>query len=87
MAVLEIGDPEADEFGEALEKLTKELAHHVDEEERTVLNPARTEVAAETRRELGVPFMTERQAQLDAGCGSIDNVRKLVNAAKTRDQI
>ena len=87
LEVLEIGDPEAEGFGEAVEGLTEELAHHMDEEERTVLNPARTEVSAEKRRELGLAFMAERQRQLDSGCGTLDNVRRLVEEARAADQI
>ena len=87
LSVMEIGDPDSDEFGDAVEKLTEELAHHMDEEERTVLNPARTEVSEERRQELGVAFMNERQAQLDQDCGSIENVRRLVEQANKRDQI
>lgn len=87
LKVLEIGDPEDEGFGEAIENLSEELAHHLDEEERTVLNPARTEVSAERRQELGLAFMTERQRQLDAGCGSIENVRRLVEEARAEDRV
>lgn len=87
LKVLEIGDPESDEFGEAIEGLTEELAHHMDEEERTVLNPARTEVSVEKRQELGLAFMAERQHQLDSDCGAIDNVRHLVEEAKAKGRI
>lgn len=81
--VLEIGEPEAEEFGEAVEELTKALAHHLDEEERTILNPAREEVSDEVRDRLGTAFFEERQRQLDAGCGSIENVRRLVEESET----
>ncbi len=82
LAVLEVSDPDADAFGHAVEQLTRELAHHMDEEERTVLNPARTDVSADVRRELGRAFMEERQRQLDSDCGSIENVRRLVERAE-----
>lgn len=78
LEVLEIGDPDADEFGEAVEELTKALAHHLDEEERTILNPARQEVDEEIRVSLGEAFLAERQRQLDNNCGDIENVRRLV---------
>ncbi len=87
LEVLEIGDPESDGFGSAVETLTEELAHHMDEEERTVLNPARTEVSEERRQTLGVAFMEQRQRLLDQDCGSIDNVRRLVEEAKSQDLI
>lgn len=78
LAVLEAGDPDSEEFGEAVEELTKALAHHLDEEERTVLNPAREDVDEESRRRLGAAFLEERQRQLDSDCGDIENVRRLV---------
>ena len=34
------------------------------------------------RAELGEAFATERNAQLDADCGDIDNVRRIVKAAE-----
>jgi hemerythrin-like domain-containing protein len=82
LEVLEIGDPEAEEFGEAVEELTKALAHHIDEEERTILNPAREEVSDEVRRRLGGAFSEERQRQLESGCGSVENVRRLVEESE-----
>lgn len=87
LAVLEVGDPDDEAFGDAVEQLTKDLAHHLDEEERTILNPARDEVDESVRRKLGVAFMEERQRQLDNDCGSIDNVRRLVQEAKRDDLI
>lgn len=84
LAVLEIGDPDDKEFGDAVEELTKALSHHLDEEERTILNPARTEVSDDVREQLGEVFEIERQRQLDADCGNIDNVRALVERAEAR---
>ena len=87
LAVLEVGDPDHEEFGAAVEELTKELAHHIDEEERIVLNPAREEVDAEVRRQLGLAFMKERQRLLDNDCGAIENVRRLVAEAREVGQL
>lgn len=87
LELLEVEDLSSDEFGEAVEKLTEELAHHMDEEERTVLNPAREEVSEDVRKELGLDFMTERQSQINDDCGSIDNVRRLVQEAKEAGRI
>jgi hemerythrin superfamily protein len=78
LAVMEVDDLDSDEFGDAVEELTKALAHHMDEEERTILNPAREEVADEERERLGEAFKKERQRQLEDDCGSIENVRRLV---------
>jgi hemerythrin superfamily protein len=78
LGVMEEDDFDSEGFGEAVEELTKALAHHMDEEERTILNPAREEVSEEDRERLGRAFTEERQRQLDDDCGSIDNVRRLV---------
>lgn len=84
LALLEVDDVSSEEFGEALEELTKALAHHLDEEEREILNPARTDVADATRADLGRRFAGERASQLDARCGELDNVRRLVERARQR---
>jgi hypothetical protein len=34
----------------------------------------------ERREELGAAFLAERERQLKAGCGSLDNVRRIVNS-------
>jgi hypothetical protein len=39
-------------------------------------------VGEQVRAELGVAFATERNKQLDADCGSIDNVRRIVREAE-----
>ena len=78
LELLEVDDLDSDEFGEAVEKLTEALSHHMDEEERTILNPAREEVSDEVREQLGVAFAEERQRQIENDCGSIANVRRLV---------
>jgi hypothetical protein len=75
-----------EEFGEAVEQLSKALSHHLDEEERDILNPARTEVDDATRADLGAAFAAARAGQLDQDCGSVDNVRRRVERARRRDQ-
>ncbi|MFP5335443.1 MAG: hemerythrin domain-containing protein [Actinomycetes bacterium] len=84
LALLEVDDVSSEDFGEALEELTTALAHHLDEEERDILNPARTEVPDDTRAELGRRFAGERATQLEARCGELDNVRRLVERARQR---
>jgi hypothetical protein len=56
--------------------------HHLTEEELTILNPAREEVGDQVRAELGEAFATERNKQIDDGCGTLDNVRKIVAEAR-----
>ena len=76
-AIEEIG---GDKWDEKLEELVEAVTHHADEEERTILNGARENVAMERREELGKAFWEERERQLKSGCGSVDNVRKIVES-------
>ncbi|MGW7069064.1 hemerythrin domain-containing protein [Streptomyces sp. NPDC054855] len=78
LALLEVDDVGSDDWDEKLEKLVEAVTHHTDEEERTILNGARENVAMERREELGTAFTKERDKHLKAGCGSIDNVRRVV---------
>ena len=82
LAVLELKGTDTQAFDDAVEELAKVLNHHLTEEELTILNPAREEVSEEIRAELGLAFLTERNQQLDADCGAIDNVRRIVEAAE-----
>ena len=82
LKVLELKGTDTQAFDDAVEELATALNHHLTEEELTILNPAREEVGEQVRAELGVAFATERNAQLDADCGSIDNVRRIVKAAE-----
>ncbi|MFC7845340.1 MULTISPECIES: hemerythrin domain-containing protein [unclassified Streptomyces] len=80
LALLQVDEVGSDEWDEKLEELVEAVTHHADEEERTILNGARENVAMERREELGVAFLRERERQLQAGCGSVDNVRKIVES-------
>jgi Hemerythrin HHE cation binding domain len=82
LAVLELKGTDTQAFDDAVEKLTAAISHHLAEEELTILNPAREEVGPQVRAELGEQFARERNAQVDAGCGSVDNVRRIVEAAR-----
>ena len=81
LAVLELKGTDTQAFDDAVEELAKAINHHLTEEELTILNPAREEVGEQVRADLGTAFATERNAQLDADCGAIDNVRRIVKAA------
>ncbi|MFI8260836.1 MULTISPECIES: hemerythrin domain-containing protein [unclassified Streptomyces] len=78
LALLEVSEVGSDEWDERLEALAKAVSHHLDEEERTILNDARENVPDERRAELGTAFLRERERQLAADCGSIGNVRAIV---------
>jgi hypothetical protein len=78
LAVLELKGTDTQGFDDAVEKLAAAVSHHLTEEELTILNPAREEVSESARAQLGLDFLTERNAQLDADCGRIENVRSIV---------
>ncbi|MFE1910007.1 hemerythrin domain-containing protein [Streptomyces anandii] len=77
LALLEVEDTASEEWDEKLEELVTAVNHHADEEERTLLNDARENVADERRSQLGEAFREARAKYLESGCGSIDNVREL----------
>ena len=58
------------------------VAHALTEEELTILNPARDDVGDRVRAELGEQFATARNAHLDDDCGRVENVRRIVRAAR-----
>ncbi|MFD4411362.1 hemerythrin domain-containing protein [Streptomyces sp. NPDC058251] len=78
LALLEVDEVGSDDWDEKLEELVEAVAHHTDEEERTILNGARENVPLERRDELGAAFLRERANQLKADCGSIENIRSIV---------
>ncbi|GAA3374404.1 hemerythrin domain-containing protein [Streptomyces racemochromogenes] len=77
--LLEVEEVGSEEWDSRLEDLVEAVSHHVDEEERTILNGARENVPDERRAELAAAFLKERQRQLESDCGSIENVRAVVN--------
>lgn len=85
--LFDTSDPYTESFDEGVEELSQALSHHLDEEEREVLNPARTEVAESRRAQLGQRFAAERVAQLDADCGRADNVRRIASRAHSRSGV
>jgi hemerythrin superfamily protein len=87
LAVLELEGTDTDAFDDAVEELARIVNHHLTEEELTILNPAREEVGERTRSELGTAFATERNQQIDAGCGSIDQIRELVAQARREGKL
>jgi hypothetical protein len=84
LELLEVEDVQSEDFDEAIENLTKALAHHLDEEEREILNPARTDVEDAVKLDLGKKWAEERNRQLDAHAGEPDNLRKLIEEEKKR---
>ncbi len=82
LAVLECASTETQKFDDAVEELARVVNHHLTEEELTILNPARDDVGEQVRLELGAAFAAERNRQIDADCGTIENVRSLVAEAR-----
>ncbi|WP_426246379.1 hemerythrin domain-containing protein [Nocardioides sp. LHG3406-4] len=82
LAVLELKGTDTQAFDDAVEELAKVVNHHLTEEELTILNPAREDVSQQVRDTLGEAFARERNEQVAQDCGSIDNVRRLVAAAR-----
>ncbi|MEV7567318.1 hemerythrin domain-containing protein [Streptomyces tanashiensis] len=79
LKLLEVEDVGSDTWDTRLEELVEAVGHHVDEEERTILNGARESVPDERRAELGRAFQEERARQLSSDCGSLENVRRIVH--------
>ena len=85
LRVLETKDTDSDEFSEAVGTLSGAVHHHLDEEEREILNPARHDLSDQVRGELGAAFARQRIAQMDDDCGNVKNVRRLVERASKGD--
>ncbi|MFJ6694892.1 hemerythrin domain-containing protein [Streptomyces sp. NPDC091272] len=78
LALLEVDEVGSDDWDSKLEELVEAVAHHTDEEERTILNGARENVSGTRRGELAVAFWGAREKHLKADCGTVENVRKVV---------
>lgn len=83
LAVLECAATDTQKFDDAVEELARVVNHHLTEEELTILNPARERVPLNIRLELGEKFAAERTQQIDADCGNVGNVRRIVKEART----
>ncbi len=81
LKVLEADSLEGEDFDDLVEELATAVNHHLTEEELTILNPARDEVDSDVRERLGKEFADERNRQLDADCGRLENVRVIVARA------
>ncbi len=82
LELLDVADEDDDTFEDALEELSETLTHHLDEEERDVLNAARENVADDVRAELGRRFRARRAELLGGNPGARDAVAKLVDEAR-----
>jgi hemerythrin-like domain-containing protein len=85
--LLRVDDVDSEDFEEALEELVETVNHHLDEEERDVLNAARENVSDDQRAELGRAFLRVRNELLAASPGDVDNVARLVKEAEERGEL
>jgi hemerythrin-like domain-containing protein len=81
LALLEAGPPGGEEWDEKLEHLVQAVNHHLDEEERSLINDARENVGTGRRNELGRAFARTRRDQLASAPGRLENVRRIVTDA------
>jgi hemerythrin superfamily protein len=81
----EVSDGDQETFEERLEELVETVTHHLDEEERDVLNAARENVDAETRKKLGDAFLQARNDLIAQQPGDPLKVRELIDASKSGD--
>lgn len=79
LPLLEANELYDENFSNALHEFSETLLHHLDEEERDILNPAREEVSQQDRDRLGMAWVQERNRLLDKGCGDLEQVRALVD--------
>lgn len=86
LELLQARGTDTQKFDDAVEKLSAYLAHHIVEEELTILNPAR-DLGDKVRRDLGSRWLVRRGELLDQDCGAEDNVRRIVEEAKADDVI
>jgi hypothetical protein len=78
LPLLEATELYDEEFSNLVHEFSETLLHHLDEEERDILNPAREDVSADDRARLGAAWLAERNRMLEQGCGSTEQVRALV---------
>lgn len=81
LELLEAGAPGGDDWDEKLEALVQAVNHHLDEEERSLINDTRENVGSGRRAELGRAFARARRDQLASAPGRLENVRRIVEEA------
>jgi hemerythrin-like domain-containing protein len=82
LALQQLDDVDSQEWEDALEDLVESVNHHLDEEERNILNAAREHIEPSTRASLGEAFLAARREWLDRRPGDIDTVRRIVEEAE-----
>lgn len=82
VAFLEAKGTDTEKYDTALEELATVLNHHANEEEQTILNPAREEISEQARAELGEAWLARRNELLDEGCASVEQVKAILHRAE-----
>ena len=82
VSFLEAKGTDTDKYDAALEDLATVVNHHTNEEEQTIINPSREDVALEVREKLGVAWATRRNELLEQGCASLEQVKALLHRAE-----
>ncbi len=83
LAFLQAKGTDTQKYDDTLEELATAVNHHAGEEETTILNPARDEVADERRAELGREWLARRNELLEEGCASEEQVSTLLAEAES----
>ncbi|WP_377641500.1 hemerythrin domain-containing protein [Oryzobacter terrae] len=81
LAFLRARGTDTQKYDDALEELATVVNHHANEEEQTIINPAREDVSLERREELAVAWLTRRNELLEQGCASEEQVAALLDEA------
>lgn len=84
---LEAKGTDTDKYDTALEDLATVVNHHSNEEEQTIINPAREDVSEQEREKLGVAWATRRNELLEQGCASLEQVKALLKRAEDKGKI
>ncbi|MFA9446910.1 hemerythrin domain-containing protein [Egicoccus sp. AB-alg6-2] len=87
LELLQVDVEDEEAFEDKLEELVEALNHHIDEEERDILNAARENVADDERSELGRAFLAVRDQLLEGHPGDVRNVGRLVQEARERGEL
>lgn len=83
LTLMELKGTDTQSFDDALEELSATVSHHLVEEELTILNPARSQVSAQKRSEIGARFCERRNKLIDAGV-TVEQLRKIVAEAEKK---
>lgn len=81
LAFLKAKGTDTKKYDDTLEELATAVNHHTNEEEQTILNPAREDVSPGRRADLGVAWTTRRNQLLKQGCASESQVAALLKEA------